>query len=173
MRGRIHEVALLPAEIVAEQPPQIGRAPAGCGALALFFQQLAEIAPPARDVAVGDDLGVRHDRGRNDEADRLDEAEPFLVREDQAAPFAVRHGLSRPRPEIDDAKRVDAGCTDGVSVGYAPRLGCQFVLDRLEPPLPGAAVRFTLALLGRIEIERHLPVVGAGRLGDPLVPAFE
>ena len=91
MAGGIDEVVVLPAQPVQEHPAQIGRTPAGRRAIPIFFEQLAKVPLAPRDVAVGDHLGVDHDSWRDHEADGLNEAQPFLVCEDQAAAFSIRH----------------------------------------------------------------------------------
>ena len=91
MCGGVGQVAVLPAEPAGEQAAQVGGAPAGGAAFPFrgFLEQLAEFALTAGDVAVGDDLRARHDGGRDDQADRLDETEPFLMGEDGVAALAV------------------------------------------------------------------------------------
>ena len=87
----IGEIGLVPAEPVEEHAPQIGSAPAGRRAGVVPFEQRDELALPARNVAVGHYLRVHHDRGRDDQAHRLHEAQPLLVGEDQALAFTVGH----------------------------------------------------------------------------------
>ena len=84
--------------------------------------------------------------------------------------------LSRPRPEIDKANRIDADGAYPVRVGDSTWLCLEFGLDSCKAPDPGATVSFALPPFGFaefIEIEHLLPVVFSGSLRNPLPLALK
>jgi hypothetical protein len=58
-----------------------------------------------RNVLVDADVRIEHGRNGDDETGGLDVTQPLLVRENCGV---FRHGLSRCRPQIDEADRFNA-----------------------------------------------------------------
>src|SRR5208283_1126727 len=82
--------------------------------------------------------------------------------------------LSRYRPEIDKADRLDALGFDFVDGPDAYGLGRQFLVDRVKALIPMPLVGFKLALLVVVEIEQELRVfVLRGGFGHPRFLLFQ
>src|SRR5208283_4789609 len=82
--------------------------------------------------------------------------------------------LSRYRPEIDKADRLDALGFDFVDGPDAYGLGRQFLVDRVKALIPMPLVGFKLALLVVVEIEQELRVfVLRGGFGHPRFLRFQ
>ncbi len=76
------------------------------------------------DVAVDVGLGGQQGRNRDDEADRLDVAEPFLMSEVSGSLAIVS---PRHRPEVNQPDRLDPGRLHLVEFADAVGFGAEFV----------------------------------------------